>query len=188
MDEIKVKDLMLSLDEYATVSADTSIKEALEVLRRSQKGLDDNRHRHRAILVLDERGDVVGKVTHWSVLRRLELRFFTEEDYDALAHMGVSPVFIDSIKDGFALFQSNLTQLCKKTAMLKATDAMVKVEESVDQETTLIEAIRLMVLGHWQSMLVRKDGVAVGILRLSDVFEAVADVIRESDNYKQTIE
>jgi CBS domain-containing protein len=181
VNEIKVKDLMVSLDEYATVSANTNIKEALEVLSQSQKGLGDNRHRHRAILVLDERGNVVGKLTHWSLLRRLELRFFTDEDYDTLAHMGVSSVFIESIKDGFSLFQSNLTQLCRKTARLKARDAMVKVEESVDQETTLVEAIRLMVLGHWQSMLVRRDGVVVGILRLSDVFEAVADLIRKSD-------
>ncbi len=181
MNEMKVKDLMLSLDDYATVSADANIKEALEVLSRSQEGLGDNRHQHRAILVLDERGDVVGKMTHWSILRRLELRFFTDEDYDTLARMGVCSVFIESIKDGFSMFQSNLTNMCRKTARLKARDAMVKVEESVDQETTLVEAIRLMVLGHWQSMLVRQDGVAVGILRLTDVFEVVADLIRKSD-------
>lgn len=181
MNEIKVKDLMLSLNEYATVLANATVKEALEILSRSQEDLGSERHRHRAILVLDERGNVVGKMTYWSILRRLELRFFADEDYDALARMGISSVFIESIKDGFSLFQSDLTHLCQKVAKLKASDAMVKIEESVDQETSLVEAIRLMVLGHWQSMLVRRDGVAVGILRLSDVFEAVADVIRKSD-------
>ncbi len=40
------------------------------------------------------------------------------------------------------------------------------------------EAIHLLVMTHDYSTMVTRDGNVIGILRLSDVFEEVADIIR----------
>jgi hypothetical protein len=43
----------------------------------------------------------------------------------------------------------------------------------VGEGGTLDEAIHLLIMGHHQSLLVKRDDQIVGILRLTDVFSAV---------------
>lgn len=179
MQDKRVKDLMLSLDEYATVSADSTIREALMALDEAQLGLDDDRHHHRAVLVLDDGGKVLGKLTHWAILRRLEPSFIKTEDLVALTRAGLTQEFVQSLEARFAGFTDSLSLMCSEAARTRARDAMVPINESIDEDAPLAEAIHEMVLHHAQSMLVTRGGEVVGILRLSDVFQEVADLIRE---------
>jgi len=61
MKSYTVKDLMVPLSEYATVSEDATLYEAVLSLERAQENFEDKhtRYRHRAILVLDKKGKVV---------------------------------------------------------------------------------------------------------------------------------
>lgn len=174
----KVKELMLALDDYATVPSEATIHEALVALSKAQMGLTNNRHHHRAVLVLDKGGQVVGKLTHWTILRSLEPSFFGEADHAALSRSNLSQEFIQALEQRFSRMRRDLTAMCREAARVRVNDAMVPVNESIDEEAGLSEAIRTMVLGHWQSVLVTRQGAVVGILRLSDVFEEVADLIR----------
>ena len=45
----QVKDIMVPLSEYATVSEDATLKEAVKALKKSQMDFDQARYRHRAI-------------------------------------------------------------------------------------------------------------------------------------------
>lgn len=180
METKKVKDIMLSLQEYATVSFDATIYEALIALSKSQMGLTYDRHHHRAVLVLDEDGHVIGKLSHWAILRSLEPKFFQNADQEILFRSGLSHDFIQRLRDNFSMLSTNLNFMCKEAAKIKVKDAMVPINESIDEEAFLTEAIRLMVLSHCQSMLVIRGKAVVGILRMSDVFEEVADIIRNS--------
>ncbi len=58
MKSYSVKDLMVPLSEYATVSEDATLYEAVLSLERAQENFEDKhtRYRHRAILVLDQEG------------------------------------------------------------------------------------------------------------------------------------
>jgi CBS domain-containing protein len=175
----KVKDIMLSLNVYATVSCEASIREALMALSKSQLGLTYDRHHHRAVLALDENGNVVGKLTHWAILRSLEPSILSREDYERLSRVRLSPEFIRTMVDRlYFTLDDNLELLCEKAARVKVKDSMVPVEESLDEEASLTYAIRFMVTGHWQSALVTRGDKVVGILRLSDVFEEVAALIQ----------
>lgn len=181
MESRKVKDLMLALDEYATVASDATIREAVAALSKAQLGLTYNRHHHRAVLVLDRDGRVVGKLTHWAILHSLEPRFFGQADREALSRSNLSQEFIQSLEQRFSALRRDLASACREAARVLVRDAMVPVRESIDEEAELTEAIRMMVLGHWQSILVTRQGDVAGILRLSDVVEEVADLIRETD-------
>ena len=94
MEEKRVRDLMLLLNEYATIQADSSLKEALESLSQAQLCLEDGRHQHRAVLVLNENGEVVGKLSHWAVLRALEPKLLKTDDIASLARAGLTEEFI----------------------------------------------------------------------------------------------
>ena len=178
MDEIFVKDVMLSLAEYATIGRGCTIEEALTELSKSKLGLTNNRHHHRAILVLDDDGNVIGKLSHWAVLKSLDSGALRNPDLDNLSHKGIPHFLIKMLKDDLFFFRGSLKSLCRAAARVKVEDAMVPVVESIEENALLNDAIRQMVLGHIQSLLVTSSGQAVGIIRLSDVFETIADEIR----------
>jgi predicted transcriptional regulator len=180
MENKRVKDLMLSLSEYATIDSKSTIHQALVALSKAQMGLTQDRHHHRAILVLDEKQHVVGKLTYGSILRSLEPKLFKQTDHEALSRSGLDNGFIASLQRRFEQWPADLTRMCQQAARVRVRDAMVPVQESIDEDAGLTEAIRMLVVGHWQSLLVTRDGEVVGILRLSDIFEEVADMIRNT--------
>ncbi|MBW2458661.1 MAG: CBS domain-containing protein [Deltaproteobacteria bacterium] len=181
MSDQTVRDVMLALGEYATIGMGCTIHEALVELSKTQLGLTYDRHHHRAILVIGPDGDVAGKVTHWALLRSLMPELLGDEELASLTRAGLPDTFIERLKRQVGEVQPTLRGLCRAAARVKVEDAMVPVGDSIDVEATLIEAIQRMVAHHCQSMIVRRRGAAVGILRLSDVFEEVADVIRAAD-------
>ncbi|GAF88468.1 unnamed protein product, partial [marine sediment metagenome] len=83
MKTITVKELMVPLEEYATVSQEATLREAVLALEKAQMALDPSRHKHRAILVLDESGKVVSKITMKNILVALE------PNYGKVESMGV---------------------------------------------------------------------------------------------------
>ena len=101
MDSKKVRDLMHSLDEYATISDNCTIREALVALDKAQLGLTPDRHHHRAVLVLDGSGNVVGKLTHWAILRSLEPGPLQNEDLASLDRAGLSAEFVHRLIDPY---------------------------------------------------------------------------------------
>lgn len=172
-----VKDLMISLDEYATIRADQTIAQALEALGKAQLGLTADRHQHRAVLVLDERGDVLGKLSHWAVLRSLETSLLRTSDLASLDRAGLNEDLIQSLREKVSEFGGSLEHMCAVAGRTRVSAAMVPVGQSIDETSTLAEAVRVLVRTHAQSLPVTRGDRVVGILRLSDVFEAVADLI-----------
>ena len=181
MEEKRVGEVMVSLSEYATIDAEKTIKEALEALSKAQLGLTQDRHHHRAVLVLDRDGNVMGKLSHWAILRALERRPLRADDMVSLSRAGLTEEFIESMQDSLSTFTGSLQQMCRYAARIKAKDAMVSVGESIEESATLTEAIRMLVRKHVQSLPVTSGNKVVGILRLSDVFEEVAEAIKKSD-------
>jgi CBS domain-containing protein len=75
MESILIKDLMVPLADYATVSEYATLSEAVLALKEAQKNFDQDRYRHRAVLVLDKSGKVVGKVSQIDALKALEPKY-----------------------------------------------------------------------------------------------------------------
>jgi len=180
MEEKSVKDLMLSLAEYATVPAGATIREAMEELARAQRGLAAGRPQHRAVLVLDEGGHVIGKLSQWAILRRIQPGFLRADDLVSLSRAGLTQEFIETLTERFSNLSLGLPALCASAGRIRARDAMVPIEVSIDEDASLTAAIHELVVSHAQSMLVTRGGEVVGILRMSDVFEEVAAAIRQA--------
>ncbi len=60
MNKATVKELMVPLGEYPTVSEDATVYEAVSALEKAQEEFDKTRYRHRAILVHDGKKRIVG--------------------------------------------------------------------------------------------------------------------------------
>ena len=75
MKEPSLKDLMVPVEDYASVSLDASIIEGILALKEAQQKEfreDPERHRDRAVLVKDLQGEIVGKLSMWSIIGCLE--------------------------------------------------------------------------------------------------------------------
>ncbi len=180
MKSITVKDIMVPLSEYATVTKEATLGEAILALEKAQKKFDPLRHRHRAILVFDENNKIVGKISMLDVLRALEPKYGEIEDKEMLSRYGFSPQFLKSMLEQYSLWVGPLKDICSKAASLKVKNFMYTPSEGeyIEESITLGEAIHQFVMGHHHSLLVTKGDEILGILRLSDVFVAICDEIK----------
>src|SRR5210317_2350993 len=97
MRTITVRELMVPLEAYATVSKEATLREAILALETAQMTIDPSRHKHRAILVLDDSGNVVSKITMKNILVALEPNYGKLEGTGVLERSGFSPDLIRSM-------------------------------------------------------------------------------------------
>ena len=181
MKDLKVVDLMVPLSEYATVSEDATLFEAVVELEKAQEEFDHTRYRHRAILVLGHDGNVLGKLTQLDALKALEPKYDAMLDRQRSHHLGFTKEFMRSMLKDEHLFASPLEDICRKAGEQNVKKHMHTISEGefIEEESSLDEAIHQLVLGHHQSLLVTRQGSISGILRLTDVFAAVYHTMRE---------
>ncbi len=180
MKTIIVKDLMVPLEEYATVSQETTLHEAVLALEKAQMALDPSQYKHRAILVLDKSGKVLGKISMKDILIALEPNYGKLEGMGVLARSGYSPELIKSMLEKNALWREPLQFVCDRATKLKVSDFITAPQdgEYIDENATLGEAIHQLVVYRFHSLLVTIGDEVVGILRLSDVFTKICDKIK----------
>lgn len=180
METISVKDVMVSVSEYATVSKEATMYDACMALEKAQKEFDRTRYRHRAILVYDENRKIVGKVSQLDILRALEPKYEQIGVPRSTAHNPFTRQFMKSLFRQFKLWDKPLDAICRKAGQIKVKDFMYSPGEGeyVEEDTSLNEAIHQLIIGHHQSLLVVREKEITGILRLTDVFSDVSNRVK----------
>ena len=176
MKKMKVKDLMVPIEEYATVSAEMNLYSAVTALDEAQKKFRQDRYKHRAILVYDENKKIVGKLSQLDIIKGLEAGYRKLGDLKYLSRSGFSPDLIKSMLERYSLWRESLDDICRKGAKIKVRDIMYTPSEGeyVEEDASLAEAIHQLVIGRHQSLLVTRENDIVGILRLTDVFTEIS--------------
>jgi len=180
MQSIKVAELMVPLAEYATVLEEATLNEAVLALDLAQQRVEKDREKHRAVLVLDKKGRVVGKLDQWTVLWAIEPRYKQMGDLRETSRYGFSPDFLRSMIENYGLWRKPLEGICRKASEMKVKDIMHTPAEVeyVGENDSLDTAIHQLVMGCHQSLLVTRGEEIVGVLRLSDVFKKICDSIK----------
>jgi predicted transcriptional regulator len=178
-----VKDLMIPLSEYATVSEDATLMDAVVALRKTQSDRKGKKYLHRAVLVLDSNSNVVGKISMLDILRSLEPKYDEMISDRKSLHLGFTVSYQRAMIEQLRLWDAPMEHLCRKALKLKVASFATTPHggEILESTSTLDEAIHLLVIGCHQSLLVMDKNVIVGVLRLTDVFETVADEIVACD-------
>lgn len=180
--QLLVKNIMIPLEQYSTVPEDASLADAVVALKKAQEAREQNHDAHRAILVVTKKdGHVIGKISQMDVIRSLE------PSYGAImagqpqaGRVGFSYRFLKLLADDYKLWKQPLEEICEKARAIPVTRIMYKPtseSEFVNENATIDEAIHQLVMGHHKSLLVIRRGRITGILRLTDVFSTVADMV-----------
>ena len=180
MKTVIVKELMVPIEEYATVSQDAYLYDAVIALEEAHLAFDPSKHKHRAVLALDGAGSVVGKLDMFDILMSLEPKYGQLEATGVLSRSGHSPELIKDLLDDNLLWSESLQFVCARALKLKVSEFMEVPESGVyiDENATLDQAMHQLVICRYQSLLVTREDKAVGVLRLSDVFSIICDEIK----------
>ncbi|HMK34236.1 MAG TPA: CBS domain-containing protein [Desulfomonilaceae bacterium] len=180
MSEPKVRDLMLSSYQCATVSENASLCEAVIVMEATRKMYQRWDYRPRIVLVLNEKQNVIGTVRHYDILRALEPHYkefgLTPQAFGS----ETATEFIQSTYQHFDMWKGDLEARCKKASELKVTHLMKTPArtEFINVEIPLCEAIHRMLMGNHPSLIVSDSGGFLGILRMSDVANYVINTLK----------
>ncbi|WP_432734595.1 CBS domain-containing protein [Maridesulfovibrio sp. FT414] len=176
MKNLKVKDLMIPAEEYCRVRKETTLYEAMQILvcQGKEKNLA---HPHRDLLVEDENGDIIGKVTMLDIFKSMEPSYFKMNYRDHPTVLGTE--YVQKIYADFNLWSDPLSTLCQKCAKLTVEELMHSPgkSEKIDEDASIDKALHAFVFGLHQPILVQKDGKVTGVLRLGDIFESVREAI-----------
>ncbi|CCH50400.1 CBS domain-containing protein [Pseudodesulfovibrio piezophilus] len=162
---MKVKDLMIPVEEYLTIGKDATLGQAILVLDESQ---------HRDLIVVNTKGDFAGVLTMTDILAALE------PSYKRLAGKGLgtdtlSKQYVADAFKEFGLWANPLETLCKEGCRQGVSQVM-HIPSEIDflnEDDTLAYGIHCYIVGKHQPLIVRKNGNISGVLRLSDIYNEV---------------
>ena len=178
---IGVADIMVPLEEYAVVDEDATVLDALHALQASQERLDPGRQPHRAILVRDRRGTIVGKLHHFAFLRALVPEKKARATQEIFDRAGVADDLRDSSMQMLDFLTSDLLDLCERARSVAVRDVCTYATVGIDERSSLADAIPAFLRHQTLSLLVTRQGRTVGILRLSDLFDELSRQILQGE-------
>ena len=175
MEEKHVKDLMIPIEDYAVISEDATIGEALRVMYEMSEKLSQKQYKHQAIQVRDVKGNIVGRLTQADILRGLEPK------YKDIGGTYMSPLMKEKVTDMMAMLpDKTFIQRCKTQRHKPVREFMTTVTFSIDENETISHALHIMLISDHRSLLVTREGKeSVGVLRLTDIYLLVRDAILE---------
>ncbi len=181
-----VKDFMVPLSDYATISKGSTLYEAVLALEdiKKDKNVDQSVHPHWIVLVLDKNQEVIGKMSQLNVIRALEPITEQTATADRISKFGFSSNFVaaireESFQNGDAL-EYVYTDPVKMD--MKVEDFMETLVENefIDENTSLNSAAQQLTVRNRLSILATRDDKVVGVLRLSDVFSALIEAMKKA--------
>lgn len=166
--EKRVKDIMIPIEDYSSVSVNNTVKEAIAVLKKSFCNLDTGEcHGHSSVLVFDDSNKLVGMLTFRALLLAIEPRYLKFEGGPAL------------FKEGF------FSERAKEEAEKKVKDIIEPMEFiTVGADDTLLKAIHLMLKHKLGSLPVVRDGMVVGMARINEVFNEMAKTVVDDPEFQ----
>jgi hypothetical protein len=173
--ESSVREMMAPVSQCATISVDAPALEAVKELSKISVGCGKKDERRSVILVRDEIGRIVGRVSELSVLRGLDSGHAEELRGEALRHFGFGDGFINSMVSQFDFWDRPIADLCTRAAghTVRAVMCPFSERESVQESASLQEGMHRMGAGRHHSLFVTTGNTVVGVLRVVDVFTAV---------------
>ena len=177
----QVKELMVPISDYATIHEEASMAEAIKAFENEDKQYGNAPYRHHSLVVIDNNQHVVGRLSQVDMMHALEPRYSEIGEARWIGRSVLSKKVLTTLREKFQLWEQPLEVMCQAVCSAKVKDHMQSPTEGefVSETDTLNIAAHRIVMGRHHSLLVTRDKVIVGILRSTDLFNALYDTMRE---------
>jgi CBS-domain-containing membrane protein len=177
----QVKELMVPISEYATIHASANMVEAIQALESEKRRYKEGPYRHQSLVVIDENRHVVGRLSQVDIMRAMEPRYrqIGAGDDRWIGRSVLSKKVLATLRESFELWEQPMEELCKAVSDEKVKDYMQKPSEGeiVSETDTFNIAVHRIIMGRHHSLLVTQGKVIVGILRSTDLFNSLYDMM-----------
>jgi CBS domain-containing protein len=162
--EKKVKDLMIPLEDYPHIPYWFTLRQAMAIVREAAIKFEGS-FEPRAVLVFDEKYQLLGILTLRDIIRGLEPRFLKETNL-IKADPSLTVLFGD-------LFGPNMKEQSQKPV----SEVMSPIQVTVDANDNVVKALYLMIKKNVGLMPVIEDQKVIGMIRLSDLFNEISRIV-----------
>lgn len=162
--EKKVKDLMIPLEDYPHIPYWFTLRQAMAIIREATIKFETS-FEPRAVLVFDEKYQLMGMLTLRDIIKGLEPRFLHETNL-----IKSDPSLTLLTRD---FFGPGLREASRKPV----SEVMSPIKVTVDGEAPIAKALFLMIKEQVGMMPVMMDKKVAGMIRLSDLFKEISDIV-----------
>jgi len=163
-DDKKVKDLMIPLEEYPHIPYWFSLRQAMAMLQEASIKFETS-FEPRAVLVFDEKYQLMGILTLRDIIKGLEPRFLHET---SLIKSDPSLMLLTEGFRGAGL---------QEAAQQQVGEVMSPIKVKVDGEASITKALFLMIKENVGMLPVILDHKVAGMIRLSDLYKEISKII-----------
>jgi CBS domain-containing protein len=164
VEQKKVKDLMIPLEDYPHIPCWFTLRQAMAFFREAAIKLGGS-FEPRAVLVFDEKYQLMGILTLRDIIRGLEPRFMQESG-------------LIKADPNLALLMGDLFGPGLKEASQKpVSEVMSPIRVKAEGDDPIAKAIFLMIKENVGLMPVMQDSKVAGMITLSDLFTEISNLV-----------
>ena len=171
IEEKQVKAVMIPIEDYTTLTEESTVREAIEKLRASfSPSLSTNKIMetgHRSLLVIDKNGKMLGILTIIDLLKALMPAYLS----------AAKPSMADSIHYSPMFWSGMFTREVQSLASKKIKTLMSPAPLVIDANANLMEAVDMMVIKKKRRLAVMDTGKVVGVVREQDLFFEIESIL-----------
>lgn len=180
MEKMKVKDLMVPVDQFPKIADTASLYDALFALETAQEAFLSGKNSQRIMLVENEKKQIIGKISPIDLFKGLERKYNQVNVENTLEKFGLKYIWSGMRKE-YDLWESPFKDLCRKAGDIHVKD-FVKIPnegQTVDAKDTLSKCFHLFVVNRHDTLFVMEKNEFIGMLRFTDVYKKVAQTMKE---------
>ena len=173
MEMKRAGDIMIPLDDYPHLPYWFTLRQATVELEKSEVEIHGRKSLPRAVLIFDEKYQLMGMARRRDIMRGLEPEFLLGrpiESRKTLFDVKVDPNLSEFSYD-------KLLKGIRRQAERPIGDVMRPIVATVDVEDHLVKIIYEMVDRGVSILPVLQDGKVVGVVRSVDAFHEIAEIL-----------
>ena len=173
MEMKRAGDIMIPLDDYPHLPYWFTLRQATAELEKSEVEIHGRKSLPRAVLIFDEKYQLMGMARRRDIMRGLEPEFLLGrpiESRKTLYDVKVDPNLSE-------LSYDKLLQGMRRQGQRPISDVMRPILTTVDFDDHLVKVIYEMVDRGLSILPVLKEGKVAGVVRSVDAFREIAEIL-----------
>ncbi len=169
-EEKSIKDIMIPIEDYSTITVHNTVKDAIMKLMESFNSLvATNRVMetgHRSLLVFDN-GKLVGILSIMDLIEAIRPSYLTMPKPSMAESIQYSPIF----------WKGLFTSQTKRLENMKVSEIMSEVPYMMDADSNLMEVADFMYTNKIRRLVISKGEKIVGVVREQEIFFELSRII-----------
>ncbi|MFH0785394.1 MAG: CBS domain-containing protein [Pseudomonadota bacterium] len=164
-----VRDIMLPLSAFPSMRESGTVQEAIQKLRSFCPIGSSGPCGFSELMVVDDQGGLIGRVTQQSILRVLFSTLLDSVNIKAFEGKTIEYSDLTTLLNG-VMMKEGVNHL--NATLSKVIEKGIRV---LPVDTDLIHAMSIMVICNETVLPIEKNGKLVGVVKLAEVFGALGD-------------